>query len=463
MYASGGNHVMAESGFQFNLISNVLRGAIFHGIRHGEGADRYAWLVEITDPLQTYVVLEKNGNILYRYGNESYKSDMKLLLDKERQKRMEGKEEDRNYSCTEGGEYRLLDRKVIRNETYRLFVIARQPVDRNDDAIERAFHWILRFIVLILALFILLTSYLLSRFVISGIISPLKELKKGAESIREGDLSVHLRHGREDEFSPAIDAFNMMAWQLKRLLREKEREEERKNELIASISHDLRTPLTSIKAYVDGLLDHVASTPAMEERYFRVIQKKSDVLEHLIEELLLLPKMDIGEKALPMESMNLGETVRQFIEENKLGWSQKGADFSIHREEDVIVKASPLLLERIVDNLISNSIRYKKEESVSIEIRIFKEGRAAYLMVVDNGPGVPQEALGRLKEAFYRTDKARSRTDKGSGLGLSIVDKAAGLMKGRVDFKNRKPHGLEVIVTLPLEETNDETHTDCGR
>lgn len=187
------------------------------------------------------------------------------------------------------------------------------------------------------------------------------------------------------------------------------------------------------------------------------------MLERLVEQLLLLTKMDIGEKALPTESMVLGEAVKQFVEENRLNWGKNGADFTIKAEEGVKVEGNLLLLERVVENLISNSIRYKTEERVHVDIRVKKAGDKALLSIADDGPGVPKEALGRLQEAFFRTDKARSRTDKGSGLGLSIVERAVQLMKGTLTFSNQAPHGLKVDITLPLEDTNGKTHTDSGR
>lgn len=463
MYAASGNHVMAESGFQFNVISNTIRTAVFHGIRHREDVSRYAWVMEIMDPLQTYVALEKNGNLIYSYGNEKYVSEVQTLNTNGIREELDSRQGNSNYSMTDGNRYYFLDKEIIRNDTYHLYTIAHHPKERSDAAIEKAFRTMSRFILLALAAFILLTSYFLSRFIVGRILSPLRELEKGAEEIRKGDLFVHLEHHRRDEFSPAIEAFNMMAWRLKRSLEEREEEEEKRKELIASISHDIRTPLTSIKAYVEGLEDHVASTPAMQDRYLHVIHKKADVLERLIEQLLLLTKMDIGEKALPLETVDLGKLAAQFIEENRLSWNKNGAEFTVNATEEVPVAGSPLLLERIVENLVTNSIKYKTEEKVHIEVTVKKEENQAVLTIADDGPGVPEEAIGRLQEAFYRTDKARSRTENGSGLGLSIVARAAELMKGKVAFKNRKPHGLEVILTLPLEVKNGKADTDRGR
>lgn len=464
LYASGGNHVIAESGFQFNVISQVIRASVFHSLRHGDSVSRYAWVMEITDPVATYVALEKDGAVLYSYGNEKYgKEDVKDLQEAGIQERLDRREGNSTYSMTDGNEYRFLDKEIIRNETYHLYIMAHHPQFRNDTAIEKAVRGVSRFILAALLIFIVGTSYFLSRFIIGRILSPLKELERGAEEIRKGNLSVHLEHHRKDEFSPAVEAFNVMSWKLKRSLEEREEDEEKRKELIASISHDIRTPLTSIKAYVEGLLDHVASTPAMQEHYLQVIRKKADVLDRLVEQLLLLTKMDIGEKALPTESLDLGELVGQFIEENRLNWQKNGAAFDVRAEESVRIQGSLLLLERVVENLVSNSIRYKTEKQVHIGIDVLSEKGKAVLRIADDGPGVPEESLGRLQEAFYRTDKARSRTDRGSGLGLSIVARAVHLMKGTVRFQNRKPHGLEVEITLPLEGKDEKTHTDSGR
>ncbi|WP_307972698.1 HAMP domain-containing sensor histidine kinase [uncultured Dialister sp.] len=464
LYAASGNHVMAESGFQFNVISQVIRATLFHGLRHREPLERYGWVMEITDPLSTYVALEKDGTTLYRYGNEKEgRQGIENLKAEGLPAKLDGREGNSSYSVTDGDDYRFMEKTIIHDETYHLYIMAHHPKFRNDGAIEKAARAVTRFILVVLGMFIVATSYFLSRFIIRRILAPLKELERGAEEVRKGNLAVQLGYDRNDEFTPAIETFNVMAWRLKQSLEEKEQDEERRKELIASISHDIRTPLTSIKAYVEGLLDHVASTPAMQERYLQVIRRKADVLERLVEQLLLLTKMDIGEKALPTESLDLSRVVSQFVEENRLNWGRNGADFHIEAKEAVKVEGNLLLLERVVENLVSNSIRYKTEERVHIDIEVKKRGGLAILTLSDDGPGVPEEALGRLKEAFFRTDKARSRTDKGSGLGLSIVARAVHLMKGRVTFSSRKPHGLKVDIVLPLEDIHEKTDTDCGR
>lgn len=460
LYAASGNHVMAESGFQFNIISNAVRSVVFHGIRHGQPPSSWGWIMEITDPVQNYVILEKNGVLLYRYGNEKYEQERQDILQRGIKDNLTLKNGNRSYSLVDGLEYEYVYKENIRGDSYFFYMLSSHPVNRNDNVIEEAFRNMARFIGIMLVIFIVLTSFFLSRFLIRRILSPLRKLQKAAEEIRKGNLSVHIDHGRDDEFKPAVDAFNLMAGRLKETLEEKERNEERRKELIAAISHDIRTPLTSIKAYVEGLLDHVASTPEMEKRYLKVIQKKADVLDRLINQLFFLSRLDIGEKAIPLEPLDLSDFIFRFVEENKLNWEKNGACFTLEMKEEMRVRANPLLLERIVGNLASNSIRYKKKDRVHITIRTERKGNMAEIHVWDDGPGVSEEALSRLKETFYRTDSARSRTENGSGLGLSIVDRAVKLMKGTLDFRNRKPEGLEAVFTLPMEEKHEEKNTD---
>ena len=128
LYSASGNHVMAESSFQFNVISNVIsnviRTALFHGIRHKEGVERYSWVMEITDPIQTYVTVEKNGSPIYSYGNEKYQTDIEALRKNGITEGVDSREGSSTYSMTDGDRYYYLDKEVIRGDTYHLYTIA---------------------------------------------------------------------------------------------------------------------------------------------------------------------------------------------------------------------------------------------------------------------------------------------------------------------------------------------------
>ena len=453
LYAKSGNHIMAESSFQFNVASNLIKNCIFHSLRHRNTAEEYQWLIEMIDPMETYVVLYQGETPVYQYGNERYQEEVNALRTKKVQQELDDSfAKDPTYSRTHLDTYQFLTKSNIHGEIYHLYIMVHQPgPGHSDAAFEKALRNTNRFIGVSLVLFVLLNSYFLSRFIVRKIISPLEQLKEGAEKIQNGDLDVHLQHQGHDEFTPSLQAFNLMSRKLKESLLQRKADEEQRKELIASISHDIRTPLTSIKAYVEGLLDHVANTPEKQERYLKVIQKKADVLERLVEQLLLLTKMDIGEKALPMKPIPLSQLIEEFIEDNQLNWTKRGASFALDIEKNISISGSSLLLERIIENLVTNSLKYKVESMVHIQIVLRKEGNAVVLTIIDDGPGVPEESLHRLQEAFYRTDKARTKTDNGSGLGLAIVRQAVTLMNGNMEIENAKPHGLMVRIVWPSD------------
>lgn len=462
IYARSGNHVMAESGFQFNIISNAVRGILMDNVRNQRDWDDYDWIIQITDPVQTFIQVESEGKTLYRYGNESFRKDLEPVRGRVFLQGTKGRS-DGIYSMTGSGKYLYIYRQTVRGVPYTISVAAHQPVQRSDASIERAVRHTVWFIVIAVILFTILISRFLSRRIIGSITRPLEELRRGAEEIRKGNLSVVLKEQEADEFTPAVRAFNVMTKKLAQSLKEREADEESRKELIASISHDIRTPLTAIKAYVEGLLDHVADTPEKQARYLQVIRRKTDVLDLMVEQLFLLTRLDLGEKAIPLERTSLGAVLRKTLEENRLSWETSGAELSAEIEGELPVHGNRLLFMRILENLVSNSIRYRTEEKVKIRIRAVQEKGRAVLTVTDDGPGVPEKALRRLQDIFYRTDRARSRTDSGSGLGLAIVSRSTALMKGRMSFANCSPHGLAVRIEFPLEEKYEEKDIDSGR
>ena len=141
-----------------------------------------------------------------------------------------------------------------------------------------------------------------------------------------------------------------------------------------------------------------------------------------------------------------------FISENDYAWKKAGATVTLKAEENIIIMGSYLLLEKILSNIIGNSIKYKPEYEIDCYIKLIGKDKFAVLSIADNGSGVPEESLERLTEPFYRTDKARSRTEDGTGLGLSIVARSVEMMKGKMKIENVKPHGLIVIIELPISQ-----------
>lgn len=452
LFTQSGNHVYVESSTQFNRASEAVHHIVFRSLRSsGDNPENYKWIIEMLSPEQSYVVLEKDGSHIYEYGNGHLASMIEAIPSDIRDRSFSQQKRD-TYVHADTGRYYYLEKQEIHDSLYRLYFVSRQMPHGTDESVEHATKGTL--FAIFLAFFLLLagTIFFLTRFVLRYILQALKLLQTGSDQVRQGNLTYRLTYGHDDEVKPVVDTFNIMTEELEQSLQERTRQEENRKELIASMSHDIRTPLTAIRAYIEGLADNIADTPERRRHYIEVIQKKTEDMNRMIDQLFLFSKIDLGEKALPLQSLELNEVISDIIEENKEGWQ--------YRQALVVWTPSPEALpllgnrelwQRIITNLVTNSIKYKTEEYVHIGIRSWKQENMVCLEVADDGPGVPEEALMRLAEPFYRTDKARSRTGDGSGLGLSIVARGVQLMKGIVTFLPVHPHGLCVHMELPSE------------
>ncbi|GMO66285.1 MAG: hypothetical protein Ta2A_14410 [Treponemataceae bacterium] len=242
------------------------------------------------------------------------------------------------------------------------------------------------------------------------------------------------------------------------IMAEHESYENNRRELIAGISHDLRTPLTSIKAYLEGLETGVASTPEKRQQYFATIKAKSTDLEHIINQLFLFSKLDIGEYPMTMQKLDLAEAFSEMLGELTDEYARRG--LIIEQKgfaEKMPVNADYVQLRNVILNVLENSVKYKTEGqgnmTISGMISGEAKGAAAKITLTDDGPGVPPEALDKLFDVFYRTDPARNNEKKGSGLGLAIADKTIRRMGGTIHAQlpeSARARGLSIVIQLPI-------------
>ncbi len=412
-FARNGNHIYIESAWEFQHACEAVHKIIFNK----NGSVGY-WLIGLLAPEQNYIRVMEENRIIYSYGNESLQSIGKNLLE---DSNLNLADKEFTYTNTLENDFVYFEKQTVNGKNYSLYFVSERSIHDEDKVLEAALQNTVYFVVGSLIIFVLATSWLLSRFILKNIVLP----------------------------------FNLMVQQLSESLKESKLQEESRKELVASISHDLRTPLTTIKAYVEGLIDNVADTPEKKLRYLQVIKKKADELNNLIEQLFLFSKMSLGEKAVPFEIINLKSMLEFFVSENFYVWQKYQAEVTLEVESNAKIMGSFLLLERILSNIIDNSIKYRSEEKVECKINLKVEEKIAILSISDNGIGVPQDSLKRLTEPFYRTDKARSHTENGTGLGLAITLRAVEMMNGTLTLENIKPHGLKVVIKLPILEESD--------
>ena len=201
---------------------------------------------------------------------------------------------------------------------------------------------------------------------------------------------------------------------------------ERENKvLISNISHDLKTPITAIKGYVEGIIDGVADTPEKMDRYIRTIYNKANDMTTLINELTVYSQIDTNRIPYNFNKINVADYFNDCVEEIGLDLESKniGLSYYNYADDDVVIIADPEQLSRVIHNIIGNSIKYLDKAKGFINIRIKDVGDFIQVEIEDNGKGIAAKDLPYIFDRFYRTDASRNSATGGSGIGLSIVKK----------------------------------------
>ena len=308
-------------------------------------------------------------------------------------------------------------------------------------------------VVTVLILTIVWTNLYLTRNLFCHIVGPLDILTTGVARIRDGNLDFPIDYREEDEFRPVCDAVDEMAARLKSSLEEQQLQQQKKQELIVGMSHDLKSPLTSIRAYTEALIDDVAKDEETRKRYLQIIHAKEMDIEAMVNRLFEFAKMDASAYPAALEPLPLREIVSCAAGE----WSEE-MDIETDIEPGLCIEADRELLNRIFYNLFSNSKKYGGKENLCVRITARRKGDMAEIAFSDNGKGVPTAQLSKLFDLFYRGDAARSAPENGSGLGLAVVQKAVETMHGSVQVKSGEEGGLSIVFRLPLakEDSNVE-------
>lgn len=314
----------------------------------------------------------------------------------------------------------LLQEKRLDGQVYQICLFGSNAAVQSAKPMKIALALCALAIALAILFSILLTNRFLTKFVFRRIEEPLEILTQGVHQLRDGNLDFQINYDRQDEFAPICQDFNEMARRLKASVQQLQNEERSRKVLIAGISHDIRSPLTSIQAYVEGLLDGVAQTPEAQHRYLTTIKNKAEDLEHIVSQLFLFSKLELGEASGDRQPMRLDTCIADTVSGLQEEYRQKGLDVALHLAP-VTIAADPVLVQCIVMNILENSLKYKRKPRGKLDIQLDDKGEQAVLCFADDGPGVPAEALPHLFEVFYRSDPARKNPGSGSGLGLAIV------------------------------------------
>jgi histidine kinase len=304
------------------------------------------------------------------------------------------------------------------------------------------------FVVLILILVI--TNGLLTFFVSRSIIRPIRELQKAAKQMKEGNLNVPIKPMSKDELGQLAQGFDEMRMRLKESIEKQLAYEENRKELIANISHDLKTPITTIKGYVEGIRDGVANSPEKIDRYIQTVYAKSIDLDHMIDELFLYSKLDLQRQPFHFEKFYFNDYLEDFVEELRFDLEEKnvGIEFNIENNGSYFIKGDREHLKRVINNIVDNSLKYNDKEDKKLIFTLSANDSDILIKMKDNGPGIAEESLPLIFDRFYRADTARGTEKGGSGLGLSIAKRIIEEHHGAIWAESKLGDGTTILFTL---------------
>ena len=321
-----------------------------------------------------------------------------------------------------------------------------QPAEVATPQIREFLGEMLVSVILIMAM----TCSFLMAWIYRSILTPIETLKKATRNIRDGNLDFEVEIGDDDEIGELCADFEEMRFRLKESTEEKVVFDSQNKELISNISHDLKTPITAVKGYVEGLLDGVADTPEKQKKYLRTIYNKANDMDRLINELTFYSKIDTNRIPYTFNKINVKEYFDDCFEDIGMEMSQQQISLSYDNKvaPDVMVIADAEQIKRVINNIVGNSVKYMDKPDKSIAIRVMDVGDFVQVEIEDNGRGIAAKDLPYIFDRFYRTDTSRNSSKGGSGIGLSIVHKVMEDHGGKVWATSREGEGTTMYFVL---------------
>ena len=305
---------------------------------------------------------------------------------------------------------------------------------------------------------------LLTLWVYRSVLRPLSKLQEATRKIRDGNLDFTLDVEEDDEIGELCQDFEEMRIRLKENAEEKLQYDIESKELLSNISHDLKTPITAIKGYVEGIMDGVASSPEKLDKYIRTIYNKANDMDRLIDELTFYSKIDTNKMPYTFAKINVNRYFKDCAEEVGLDMESRGIELGYFNDvsEGIVVIADAEQMKRVINNIISNSVKYMDKPRGLISIRIRDVGDFIQVDIEDNGRGIAAKDLPYIFDRFYRTDMSRNSSPGGSGIGLSIVKKIIEDHGGRIWATSTEGEGTQMHFVLRKyqEVVHDEQDSD---
>ncbi len=395
------------------------------------------YLTEKLSVVNGKIIIIKNGNIEFSSQNLE-KIDIAKSL-RESDKRL-------NNSLQIDNIYYSIDRfpLVFRDGTYGK-VIFLVPAAVEPDIFKSFIITILLTFLICFASMSVIISYIFSK----KILEPITLLKKATAEISHGDLNFKIVESGDREIKELCADFEKMRIQLKDSVRMRMKYDENRKMLLSSISHDLKTPITSIEGYVQGILDGVASTPQKLEHYLKTIYSKTGQMNSMIDDLLLYSKLDLKQIPFNYEKTDIVEYFNYCISENEPELEESNIKIKLenHLKNSKYVMIDRERFMRVVLNIIGNSKKYMDKTHGQITIFLRETNLSIIIEIRDNGCGIGQDNVNKIFNRFYREDSSRSNIS-GSGLGLAISKQIVEGHNGKIWAISHGTEGTSIIISL---------------
>ncbi len=370
----------------------------------------------------------------------------------------------KNKPDTEKTMISMQDKILMRSETFffsdgtegHIYNVMSKANPFGKETIASNHRGYVKTIFLIFVAFIWLTNGILTYFMSKNIINPLKSLQKATNEIAIGNFNFPVKINLKDEIGELFESFETMRVQLKASQGIKQQYEKNRKELISNISHDLKTPITSIKGYVEGIMDGIPDTPEKMEKYIKTIYKNSCEMDRLIDDLFLFSKLDIKQLPFDFEEINIHKYLEDCIEEMTFDLAEKDIKLSYESSYNCVgnlIIADRQRLKRVINNIIGNTEKHMDKEQPEIKLILVEEKEGVRIEIRDNGHGIPIEKISYIFERFYRADYARNRATGGSGLGLSIAKQIIDAHQGEIWAESKEDIGTSIFFTLKNAES----------
>ncbi len=406
------------------------------------------------EPFDMYVFVERDGKFIY---NSVYNTDLDLekyipeLNFDESETYKNGERSPLNadsFSVEDEDDY-----MVFRHEIDKGYIYVVYDHDEMNTFGQQAYAGMFKWVLIVIILLLVFMTITITKMVIE----PLNKLENGTLKIRQGNLDFSVKTRKTDEIGRVMNAFDIMREELKASIEQQLQYEENRKELITSISHDLKTPITSIKGYVEGIRDGVANDEEKLNRYLEVIYDKSVDLDRLIDDLFLFSKLDLNRVPFNFSNVQAKRFFDDSYEEIKLDLDKADFEFDYTNQ---LNEADLLLIDsqqfkRVMTNIISNAVKYSNEKK-RVELNVESTEEEILVKVTDFGQGIHPDDVAHIFDKFYRCDPSRNSDIGGSGLGLAIAKQIIDQHQGTIEAESEI--GIGTTITIKLRKHEGDQH-----